>query len=217
MSSTFSEDGKLLAYNLGRWPSPLLGQAHLGCSSVRFRVNSARCLTAACVRPMQRRLRLADHQAEEGGPGHGGGRGPGGHPGARQVLLHRLDARQQGPQTAARPPGCRALFCSLSQCCGSQLWGAPLQGFFYNRYAAPKERNGELGTETDANVNQQLFYHRVGTSQAEDAFLLAQPSDPEWMLSANVTDDGRCWDAPPPRLHAQKLDPVAVPVRMAGV
>ena len=102
------------------------------------------------------------------------------------------------------PSACRALFCSFSRCCGAQLWGGSLQGFFYNRYAAPKERNGELGTETDANVNQQLFYHRVGTSQAEDTFLLAQPSDPEWMLSANVTDDGRCWHAPP-WLHAQKI------------
>ena len=68
------------------------------------------------------------------------------------------------------------------------LW----QGFFYNRYEKPRERNGELGTETDANFNQQLFYHVVGTSQSEDVFLLAEPDHPEWMLSPSVTDDGRC-------------------------
>ena len=66
------------------------------------------------------------------------------------------------------------------------------QGFFYNRYAEPKERDGELGTETDINLNQRLYYHRIGTPQKEDAFLLAAPEDhPEWMLSASVTDDGR--------------------------
>jgi prolyl oligopeptidase len=66
-----------------------------------------------------------------------------------------------------------------------------VQGFFYNRYEKPRERAGELGTETDANLNQLLYYHLVGTKQSEDSFLLAEPENPEWMLSPSVSDDGR--------------------------
>ncbi len=65
------------------------------------------------------------------------------------------------------------------------------QGFFYNRFDEPRERAGELGTETDANLNQQLYYHVVGTKQEADSFLLAEPDNPEWMLSPSVSDDGR--------------------------
>lgn len=64
------------------------------------------------------------------------------------------------------------------------------QGFFYNRYPAPS-KDGDLGTETDANKGQQLWYHAVGTPQSSDAFLLDFPDQPEWMASAEITDDGR--------------------------
>lgn len=36
----------------------------------------------------------------------------------------------------------------------------------------------------------------MGTSQSKDVFLLAEPENPEWMLSANVTDDGRYCGSP---------------------
>lgn len=75
--------------------------------------------------------------------------------------------------------------------CGTLPKPASLQGFFYNRYAAPREREGELGTETDANFNQWLYYHRMGTTQSADSFLLAEPDHPDWMFTASVTDDGR--------------------------
>jgi Prolyl oligopeptidase, N-terminal beta-propeller domain len=69
-------------------------------------------------------------------------------------------------------------------------WGAS-QGFFYNRYADPANATGnELGTETNINLNQQLCYHVIGTPQAEDP-TVAVPEVAEWMLGAEVTDDGR--------------------------
>lgn len=68
------------------------------------------------------------------------------------------------------------------------------QGFFYNKYPEPKK--GELGTETDINLNQQLCYHVVGQPQRQDAVILACPDHPAWQQGAEVTDDGRsafCW------------------------
>ena len=36
----------------------------------------------------------------------------------------------------------------------------------------------------------QLWYHVVGTPQARDRFVYAVPEEPEWMIGAEVTDDG---------------------------
>lgn len=65
-----------------------------------------------------------------------------------------------------------------------------LQGFFYNKFPEPKK--GDLGTETDINLNQQLCYHVLGQPQSRDAVVWACPDHPAWMLGAEVTDDGRC-------------------------
>lgn len=64
------------------------------------------------------------------------------------------------------------------------------QGFFYNKFPEPKK--GDLGTETDINLNQQLCYHVLGQPQSKDAVVWACPDHPAWMLGAEVTDDGRC-------------------------
>ena len=65
-----------------------------------------------------------------------------------------------------------------------------MQGFFYNRYKPPS-KNTKLGTETDTNVDQQLWYHVIGTPQKEDTFVYAEPEHPTWFIGAEVTDDGR--------------------------
>ncbi len=65
-----------------------------------------------------------------------------------------------------------------------------VQGFFYNRYKPPSSHE-KLGTETDTNVDQQLWYHVVGTSQKEDKFVYAEPEHPTWFIGAEITDDGR--------------------------
>ena len=74
-------------------------------------------------------------------------------------------------------------------CCPLVHMPVCLQGFFYNRYPEPKK--GELGTETDINLNQQLCYHVVGQPQQWDAVILACPDHPAWQQGAEVTDDGR--------------------------
>ena len=62
-------------------------------------------------------------------------------------------------------------------------------GFFYCGYEPPS--TSDAGTEVDKNVNQQLRYHVLGTSQDEDRTVLAIPEEPTWMLGSEVTNDGR--------------------------
>ncbi|MGI9292453.1 MAG: prolyl oligopeptidase family serine peptidase, partial [Pseudomonadales bacterium] len=40
------------------------------------------------------------------------------------------------------------------------------------------------------NLNHQVFYHKVGTAQAEDSLIYATPDRPKWGFAASVTEDG---------------------------
>jgi prolyl oligopeptidase len=66
-------------------------------------------------------------------------------------------------------------------------WTKDGKGFFYSRYPEPKP--GEALTA--ANRDQKLYYHRVGTPQAEDRLIYERPDQPDWGFGAHVTDDGR--------------------------
>ncbi|MEJ5225239.1 MAG: prolyl oligopeptidase family serine peptidase, partial [Anaerolineales bacterium] len=66
-------------------------------------------------------------------------------------------------------------------------WLPDSSGFFYGRYPQPQE--GE--TYQQANYNQALYFHRLGTPQEEDTLAYARPDQPEWGFGAHVTDDGR--------------------------
>ena len=69
----------------------------------------------------------------------------------------------------------------------STTWTKDGKGFFYSRYDEPKE-----GAEFQSlNLNQKVFYHRVGTSQADDVLVYSRPDNPEWGFSTEVTEDGR--------------------------
>jgi len=65
-------------------------------------------------------------------------------------------------------------------------WTPDGKGFFYSRYDEPKE-NSLKGT----NYFQKLYYHRLGTPQAEDVLVYERPDQKEWLFSGSVTDDGR--------------------------
>jgi prolyl oligopeptidase len=66
-------------------------------------------------------------------------------------------------------------------------WMNDGSGFFYSRYEAPK-----AGQEyQDANYYQKLYFHRVGTAQAEDVLVYERPDQKEWGFSAEVSHDGR--------------------------
>jgi prolyl oligopeptidase len=66
-------------------------------------------------------------------------------------------------------------------------WTHDGRGFFYSRYPAPAEGQAMLA----ANRDQKLYYHRVGTPQAEDLLVYERPDQPEWGIGASLTEDGR--------------------------
>ncbi len=66
-------------------------------------------------------------------------------------------------------------------------WTHDNAGFLYGRYPEPKE-----GDEfEDTNRNRKIYYHQVGTPQSDDVLVYERPDQPEWGISANVTEDGR--------------------------
>ena len=66
-------------------------------------------------------------------------------------------------------------------------WTPDNKGFFYSRYDEPPE--GAAFQKT--NLNQQVFYHRIGTSQSDDILVYKRPDEPTWGFGTRVTEDGR--------------------------
>jgi prolyl oligopeptidase len=66
-------------------------------------------------------------------------------------------------------------------------WTHDGAGFFYSRYPEPEGGNPKLAV----NHNHTLYYHRLGTSQAQDQLVYARPDQPDWGIGADVSADGR--------------------------
>ncbi len=66
-------------------------------------------------------------------------------------------------------------------------WTPDSKGFFYSRYDEPKDGTMMRGV----NYFQKLYYHRLGTAQAEDALVYDRPDQKEWSFGGRVTEDGR--------------------------
>lgn len=66
-------------------------------------------------------------------------------------------------------------------------WTPDSRGFYYSRYDEPDE-----GAEFQSlNLNQKVYYHRVGTTQSEDRLVYERPDHPDWGFAADVSEDGR--------------------------
>ena len=65
-------------------------------------------------------------------------------------------------------------------------WTHDNRGFFYSRYDEPISGN----KMTNVNRNQKVYYHRIGQAQSRDELIYDRPDQPDWIFSANVTDDG---------------------------
>lgn len=66
-------------------------------------------------------------------------------------------------------------------------WAKDGSGFYYSRY--PKPRPG--APEGAGLTNHAVYFHRVGTSQAEDMLFFATPTKPGQINSTGLTSDGR--------------------------
>jgi len=65
-------------------------------------------------------------------------------------------------------------------------WTADSAGFYYSRFPDP----GEGKALTAQNMNQRVYYHRIGTPQSEDALVYERPKEPKLGLGSWVTRDG---------------------------
>jgi len=66
-------------------------------------------------------------------------------------------------------------------------WTEDSRGFFYGRYPEVAKGDKLFGKL----LNRKIYYHRLGTPQAEDVLIYEQPEFPDRLLSAAVSDDGR--------------------------
>jgi prolyl oligopeptidase len=66
-------------------------------------------------------------------------------------------------------------------------WMKDGSGFYYSRYDEPAKGNALKGV----NQFHKLYFHRLGTPQAEDKLVYQRPDQPEWNFNGHVTTDGK--------------------------
>jgi prolyl oligopeptidase len=60
-------------------------------------------------------------------------------------------------------------------------------GFYYSRYPEPKKGDELKG----ANENSAIYYHALGTAQAQDELIHKDPAHPNYYFGVSVSDDER--------------------------
>jgi prolyl oligopeptidase len=65
-------------------------------------------------------------------------------------------------------------------------WARDGSGFYYSRY--PSTESGE--EFQSLNLNQAVYFHRMGTAQKSDPLVYTQTEHSDWGYGATVTDDG---------------------------
>ncbi|HPF40305.1 MAG TPA: prolyl oligopeptidase family serine peptidase [Phycisphaerae bacterium] len=65
-------------------------------------------------------------------------------------------------------------------------WTKKGDGFFYSRYDAPKPGEELSGS----NYYQKLYFHKLGTPQADDTLVYERPDQKDWGFGGEVTEDG---------------------------
>lgn len=66
-------------------------------------------------------------------------------------------------------------------------WSKDEKGFYYSSFPKPEE--GEAFQSL--NLNHTLYYHKLGSKQADDRVVYKRPDFPEWMFAGGVTEGGR--------------------------
>lgn len=89
------------------------------------------------------------------------------------------------------------------------VWDHEGTGFYYARY--PKPKPGEA--LEDQNVHQKVYFHKLGTKQAEDALIYEDPANPQHGFGITLTEDGNylvitTWKGTGPKnlVHYKRLD-----------
>jgi prolyl oligopeptidase len=66
-------------------------------------------------------------------------------------------------------------------------WTKDGKGLFYGRFDEPQGG----GQYQKLNLNQKLYYHRVGTPQHDDVLVYRRPDHPDWGFRTSVSEDGK--------------------------
>jgi hypothetical protein len=64
----------------------------------------------------------------------------------------------------------------------------------------------DAGTETNINLNHQIYYHVMGSDQSEDILCWKDPEHPKYSFGASVTEDGKVLCSHP--FHSYKGVPI---------
>ncbi len=99
-------------------------------------------------------------------------------------------------------------------------WTHDSKGFFYSRY--PEPQSGE--EFQSANLNQKVYYHRVGIAQSDDVLAYERPDHPDWGYSPQVSSDGRwlvltIWKGTDDKyrvVYRDLWEPYSAPVELIG-
>ncbi len=67
------------------------------------------------------------------------------------------------------------------------VWRADSSGFYYSRFPEPAPGQEMLAE----NLNSSIYFHRIGTSQADDSLIFEDPAVPHYFYWPEGTDDGR--------------------------
>ncbi|CAA7259570.1 unnamed protein product [Cyclocybe aegerita] len=73
----------------------------------------------------------------------------------------------------------------------SITWTPGSEGFFYQRYPGKNGTDKSSAITTDGDLDAMIYYHRLGTSQAEDVLVYQDKENREWMFSIEVTEDDK--------------------------
>jgi prolyl oligopeptidase len=70
---------------------------------------------------------------------------------------------------------------------GGVSWTKDAKGFYYSRYDEPSSEEKFQGL----NLNQKVYYHRIGEDQSQDKLVHQNPENPKWGFLPAVTEDGK--------------------------
>ncbi|KAJ3506736.1 hypothetical protein NLJ89_g6702 [Agrocybe chaxingu] len=73
----------------------------------------------------------------------------------------------------------------------SITWTPGSKGFFYQRYPGKNGADERNAIATDGDLDAMIYYHRLGTSQAEDVLVYQDKENREWMFSIEITEDDK--------------------------
>ena len=70
---------------------------------------------------------------------------------------------------------------------GGVEWAKDGSGFYYSRF--PEPAAGQ--TFQQASLNQRVYFHKLGTAQADDRLVFATPDHPDYGHGATISEDGK--------------------------